>query len=97
MFFKDINSIKTKADKSFQLELVSIYCKIVRQLTCKLAIPFTLESKISKKIINELLDIGIISSKLQIPDLEKQLVFCIMSLYLLLQYTWRINVLLGIH
>lgn len=73
MFFKDINSIKTKADKSFQLELVSIYCKIVRQLTCKLAIPFTLEPKISKKIINELLDIGIISSKLQIPDLEKQL------------------------
>ena len=40
MLFKDINSIHTKAEKKFQLELVAIYCKIVRQLSCKLTIPF---------------------------------------------------------
>ena len=73
MLFKDISSIKKKAEKKNQFELVSIYCKIVRQLACKLAIPFTLGAEVSEKIIDELFEIGIISSKIQIPDLEKQL------------------------
>ena len=71
MLFKDINNICTKTEKEFHLELISIYCKIVKQLGHRLSLSFSLKTELSTKIIHELIHIGIISSEKQIPLLQK--------------------------
>lgn len=60
MIFKPISSLKEKQDKSFFLELVSIYIRLVEVFCQKNDIPFLCDEK--KENINEMKNIGVINN-----------------------------------
>lgn len=74
MIFQTIDNIKTKSDRSLVEELISIYCKIVREVCRKHNFAFANVSlEPSNQVIQELCNIGIINSELQILELKKQI------------------------
>ena len=75
MIFKNIDTISNKTDKSYLLELTSVYCKCVKELASKYGFNIETECHISpsNNVINELKDMGLISQSSQLPHLKRLL------------------------
>ena len=75
MIFRSIHTIKDKAEKSLFLELVSVYCKIVREVCHKYGLPkeVVTNSDIPEYIVQELIDMGVIEDVSHLPVLKQAL------------------------
>lgn len=75
MIFNNIDNINSKADKALLIELISVYCKIVNELSSKYNLKNTVQNghKPSDKVIKELKDMGLISQTEQLSTLEHKL------------------------
>ena len=74
MIFQPINNIKTSADKAFLEELVSVYCKIVREICRKNGLSYEPKDIVPTDVVQqELIDMGLICEPSQITLLSKQL------------------------
>lgn len=75
MIFNNIDKVNSKADKALLIELISVYCKIVKELAtkCGFALQQNDHTAPSTKIINELKDMGIIYQPNQLAKLEHEL------------------------
>lgn len=74
MIFKSVDKLQSKAEKSFFEELVSVYCKIVREVlrkNGKVYAPAKME--VSDAVVAELTDMGVISGATQLESLKKEL------------------------
>ncbi len=74
MIFNTIDKIESKADFSFFEELILVYCKIVREICSKNGInysPTTID--ITKPLIYELVDMGVVADGEQIKLLKTRL------------------------
>jgi DNA (cytosine-5)-methyltransferase 1 len=72
MIFKSIHTLQNKSDKAFFEELVSVYCKIVRELcTINGLLYQPTEITISDKHIDELKSMGVIDSDADLGLLQK--------------------------
>lgn len=72
MIFKSVDKLQTKVDKSFFEELISVYCKIVREVLHKNGREyFPQKVEISDAVIIELTDMGVISDSSQLDILKK--------------------------
>lgn len=74
MIFNRIDNLRTKSEKSFFKELVSIYCKIVREVCSKYDleyVPVPIDSM--GDVASELCEMGILDSIEQIALLKKEL------------------------
>lgn len=74
MIFKTIDKVNLSADNAFFEELVEIYCKIVREICSKYNYAFV-DSVIepTKRVLKELIDMGIIADEQQISLLKKRM------------------------
>lgn len=75
MIFNTIDRVQSKADKALLCELVSVYCKIVKEISAKFGLnaPQLDLNEIPQSIVKEIKDMGLISSPKQMPLLEKTL------------------------
>ena len=74
MIFKTIDKLTTKSEKSFFKELISVYCKIVREVCAKKGVTYKPSViDLDLFIINELILMGVISTDEQLPLLKKEL------------------------
>lgn len=75
MIFKSVEKLQTKSEKSFFTELVSVYCKIVREACCKYGITYDLvfHPEIPNEIVDELVSMGLISNDKQLARLKLEL------------------------
>lgn len=74
MIFKSVDKLQTKAEKSFFEELVSVYCKIVREVLHKNGKKYSpIKLEANDAIIAELADMGVISNDTQLDLLRKEL------------------------
>ena len=75
MIFRSIHTIKDKAEKSLFLELVSVYCKIVREVCHKYGLPKEVKtnSDIPEYVVQELIDMGVIEDASHLPVLKQTL------------------------
>ena len=67
MIFKSINRLESKAEKSFCMEQIQVYIRLVEVYCEKNNLQFLSEK--SDKYIDELMDIGIIENPDEINDL----------------------------
>lgn len=74
MIFKGINNLSTKADESLFKELISVYCKIVREISHKNNLKYA-PRMINLGIfeIEEMIGMGVISDSEDLPALNKLL------------------------
>ncbi len=71
MIFKSIGNIHTKEEKALFVELVSLYCKIVREMCALRGINYKPTAiAVTKPIADELLQMGLITNVEQIDDLQ---------------------------
>lgn len=78
MIFKTINEVHTKSEKSFFEELVSVYCKIVREVCALHKMPYLPKNvDMTEDIAAELIAIGVI----QVPEQTIQLQMGLGKLY----------------
>ena len=74
MIFVPINNTSTTQEKAFFEELISIYCKIVREMCIKKTIAYLpTPTLITDEIISELKEMGVITDYEQIPFIQKSL------------------------
>ena len=82
MIFQTINNVKTPAEKSILEELVSVYCKIVREVCHKNHMDYSpRDIELSEAILHELVDMGLIRENSQIKMLFKQIPTCAEFIY----------------
>ena len=82
MIFQTINNVKTPAEKSILEELVSVYCKIVREVCHKNHMDYSpRDIELSAAILHELVDMGLIRENSQIKMLFKQIPNCAEFIY----------------
>lgn len=74
MIFVPINNSSTTQEKAFFEELISIYCKIVREMCSKKNIAYLpMPTLITDEIMSELKAIGVVTDYEQIPFIQKSL------------------------
>lgn len=74
MIFKNISDIRTKSDRLFLQELVTIYCGIVREVSRTSSIVFTEKERLdSSEVLKELFSMGILLTREQLPLLKREL------------------------
>lgn len=74
MIFVPINNTSTSQDKAFFEELISIYCKIVREICYKNNIPYLPRTiALTEDIISEIKEMGVIMDYEQILFIQKSL------------------------
>jgi len=75
MIFHTIDKISTKSEKSFFFELVSVYCKIVKEICTKNRIIYNpiVVSDITDDVLCELMEMGIVTKMDDITILKKTL------------------------
>ena len=74
MIFSTIDKVESKADFSFFEELILIYCKIVREICAKNGITYSpTPTDITKSIVEELIDMGVVADEEQIKMLKSKL------------------------
>lgn len=71
MIFNNIDNIKTKSERAFLKELIDVYVKSVKEMASKMGITTCRQTLPSKKVIDEITDMGIINNKNQMPKLNE--------------------------
>jgi len=72
MIFNSVNNLRTSQEEAFFRELISVYCKIVREASRKYGIPYSTPNDESKEsYISELKSIGVITDSNELEALEK--------------------------
>ncbi len=74
MLFQALNKNTTPQDRAFFEELLSIYSKIVREMCMKYNLQYVpSKTPIGGEIINELIEMGVITNSNELPYLQKEL------------------------
>ena len=71
MIFKSAAKITDKAEKSFFIEQISVYIRLVQVFCEKKQLEFNFNRETS--VLNELVDIGVIEKSSELPDLKNVL------------------------